>query len=157
MSFRTPSLSVLAASALLAGCAHVPFNRSTLPGSEPTNPPTTGAVVLTAEQLSADPTLTVLEAIQRVMPQVRRSRTVIGSCPSVLLRGRDSIVGTSQPTVYVDGTRTVDTCALSDLQASNAERVEVYPQGVTPRPGYRSYGHGLILIFLQRAIENDSI
>jgi len=32
-----------------------------------------------------------------------------------------------------------------------ARRVEVYPLGVTARPGYPSSGHGLILIFVQRS------
>ncbi len=152
MSLPRPSLSVLAASVLLAaGCAHVPFDRSTLPASVPDNQPTTGAVILTAEQLSADPTQSVLDAIRRAMPQVRPGMTPVGQCPSVLLRGRDSLLGTSQPTVYVDGTRTADTCPLKDIQAVDAQRVEVYPLGVTPRVGYPSHGHGLILIFMQRA------
>jgi hypothetical protein len=67
------------------------------------------------------------------------------------LRGKDSVTGSSNPDVYVDGTRTVDTCPLVSIQASSARRVEVYPHGVTPRAGYPSSGHGLILIFLQRA------
>jgi len=152
MSLSKPGLSVLAVSALLAGCAHVPFDRSVLPSNRgPDNPSTVAGVVITGTQLAADPTQSVLDAIQRAMPQVRPSKTALGACPSVVLRGHDSIVGTSQPTVYVDGQRTVDTCPLSDIQAVDAERVEVYPLGVTSRPGYASHGHGLILIFLQRA------
>jgi hypothetical protein len=40
---------------------------------------------------------------------------------------------------------------LNSILAINADRVEVYPLGVTPRAGYPSTGHGLILVFLQRA------
>jgi len=61
------------------------------------------------------------------------------------------VTGSSDPDVYVDGTRTVDTCPLVTLQAIEASRIEIYPLGVTSRPGYPSRGHGLILIFLQRA------
>lgn len=72
------------------------------------------------------------------------------------LRGNDSVTGSSDPDIYVDGTRTVDTCPLVNLQASSVGRVEIYPQGVTSRPGYFSSGHGLILIFLQRADSTDA-
>ena len=77
-------------------------------------------------------------------------------CPVVELRGKDSVAGSSNPDVYVDGTRTVDTCPLVTLQAMEARRVEVYPLGITPRAGYPSSSHGLILIFVQRADSSRS-
>ena len=44
---------------------------------------------------------------------------------------------------------------LFAIQAVSTERIEVYPMGMTSRPGYPSSGHGLILIFLARA-DTDS-
>jgi len=41
------------------------------------------------------------------------------------------------------------------IQAVSTERIEVYPMGMTSRPGYPSSGHGLILIFLARADTAD--
>jgi hypothetical protein len=129
-----------------------PYDRSTEPGGQPLPQTTAGSVILSGESLAADVTLSVLEAIQRVLPQVRVSDGPgPNRCPLVELRGKDSVMGSSNPEVYVDGTRTVDTCPLVSIQASSARRVEVYPQGVTPRPGYPNAGHGMILIFLQRA------
>ncbi len=141
----------LALSALVFGCATTrSFDRSTEPGGRPLGTTTSGTVILTGEALSADIGWTVLDAIRRAMPQLRISGWTANRCPVVELRGRDSVAGSSDPDVYVDGTRTVDTCPLTTLQAVQAGRVEVYPMGVTPRPGYPSSGHGLILIFLQR-------
>ena len=143
----SPTLCVL-----VLGCATTrPFDRSTEPGGKPLPPTTAGAVILSGEALSANPSLTVLDAIRGAMPQLRVSDWSRNHCPSVQLRGKDSVVGSSEPDVYVDGTRTVDTCPLVSLQAAETRRIEVYPQGVTSRPGYPSSGHGLILIFLQRA------
>jgi hypothetical protein len=59
--------------------------------------------------------------------------------------------GSNDPDVYVDGTRTNDTCPLITISAISTERIEVYPLGMTSRPGYPSSGHGLILIFTARA------
>ena len=109
-------------------------------------------MILTGEALSADPGRTVLDAIRRAMPQLHISGwSQYNRCPVVELRGKDSVVGSSNPDVYVDGTRTVDTCPLVTLQAMEARRIEVYPLGVTARPGYPSSSHGLILIFVQRS------
>jgi hypothetical protein len=138
---------------LVLGCASTrPFDRTTEPGGQPLPTTTAGSVILTSESLAADVTLSVLDAIRRVLPQVRVSDGAAPSlCPVVELRGKDSVTGSSNPDIYVDGTRTVDTCPLLSIQASEARRIEVYPHGVTPRAGYPNGGHGLILIFLQRA------
>jgi hypothetical protein len=146
-------LPLLTLSVLVLGCATTrPFDRSTEPGGRPLSPTTAGAVIVTGEALSNNPGWTVLDAIRRAMPQLKISAGPgVNSCPVVQLRGRDSLTGSSDPDVYVDGTRTVDTCPLVTLQAIEASRIEVYPLGVTSRPGYPSRGHGLILIFLQRA------
>lgn len=137
---------------LVLGCATSrPFDRSTEPGGKPLTTTTAGTVVLEGDALAVDPGRTVLEAIRLVMPQLKVTGWTINRCPMVELRGKDSVTGNSDPDVYVDGTRTVDTCPLSTLPAMQTQRIEVYPQGVTSRPGYSSRGHGLILIFLQRS------
>jgi hypothetical protein len=143
---------LLALPLLVLGCATSrPFDRSTEPGGKPLGTTTAGAVIITGEALSADPGRTVLDAIRHAMPQLRVSDWSRNHCPVVQLRGKDSVAGSSDPDVYVDGTRTGDTCPLVTLQATETRRIEVYPLGVTSRPGYPSSGHGLILIFVERA------
>ncbi len=151
-------LPFVAVSVFVLSCAtNRPFDRSTEPGGKRLPPTTAGGVILTGQALAADPTRTVLDAIRRAMPQLQVSDWSPRSrCPVVQLRGKDSLAGSSDPDIYVDGTRTVDTCPLVTLQAMEARRIEVYPLGVTSRPGYPSSGHGLILIFLQRAEPTDS-
>src|SRR5207247_6480067 len=125
--------------------------RPTVPVGAPLSQPTAGSVSPTGEDLSANPGWTVLDAIRRAMPQVKISTgRGLNPCPLIELRGKDSVTGSSDPDVYVDGTRTVDTCPLVTLQAIEASRIEIYPLGVTSRPGYPSRGHGLIPIFLPR-------
>ena len=153
-----PVPPVLALPLLVLGCATSrPFDRSTEPGGKPLPPTTAGSVILTGEALSAAPGRTVLDVIRRAMPQLRVSgSSQYTRCPVLELRGKDSVAGSSNPDVYVDGTRTVDTCPLVTLQAMEARRIEVYPLGITPRPGYPSSSHGLILIFVQRADSSRS-
>ena len=69
-------------------------------------------------------------------------------CPSVQLRGRKSIMGSNSPVVYVDGARTANSCILEMLSTTDINRVEVYPMGITHRPGYESSANGLILVFM---------
>jgi hypothetical protein len=97
----------------------------------------------TLAQLSGS---SVLDAIKLRLPQVRTFATT-GGCPGVLLRGPDRMMGTSNPDVYVDHSHMLDTCILAALRATDLRRVEVYPLGVTSRPGYTTGAHGLILIF----------
>jgi hypothetical protein len=148
------SFSALVGVSLLAvACAtSQAFDRTTEPGGKPLPTSTAGRLVLTGDALSGNGGWTILDAIKRAMPQMQVSDwTFPNECPNVQLRGHDSVVNNSNPDVYVDGTRTVDTCPLVTLPATGAQRVEIYPLGVTPRPGYPSQGHGLILIFMQRA------
>jgi hypothetical protein len=88
----------------------------------------------------------VLDVITLRMPQVRASGTP-GGCPDVVLRGVDRVMGGSNPEVYVDHTHVLDTCPLSTLFAADVQRVEIYPLGVTRRPGYPTAAHGLVLVF----------
>ena len=126
------------------------FDRTTEPGGRPLGTTTMNTVILTGDALKADASWTILDAIRRAMPALQVTDWTLNQCPVLIIRGRDSVVGNSDPDVYVDGTRTTDTGPLTTIQAIQASRVEVYPQGVTSRPGYPSRGHGLILIFLQR-------
>jgi hypothetical protein len=70
-------------------------------------------------------------------------------CPSVQLRGRKSFFGSSDPIVYVDGARTANSCVLEMLHTRDLTRVEVYPMGVSNRPGYEAHPNGLILVFVR--------
>jgi hypothetical protein len=146
-------LPPFALSILILSCTTSrPFDRTTEPGGRPLSPTTAGSVIITGDALSADPGRTVLDAVKKAMPQLHISSwSQYSRCPNLELRGKDSVTGSSNPDVYVDGTRTVDTCPLVTIQAMDARRIEVYSLGVTSRPGYPSSGHGLILIFLQRA------
>jgi hypothetical protein len=150
--FRTFSRLVVF-SALTVGCkTSQAYDRSNDPGNRPHSPGTTGSLILTGRSLSLDPGRTILDVIRRSMPQLRITGwTPYSRCPMLEMRGKDSMEGSNDPDVYVDGTRTTDTCPLVTIQAVSTERVEVYPLGMTSRPGYPSSGHGLILIFLARA------
>jgi len=144
---------VIALSALALGCkTSRPYDRSNDPGGRPLSSSTTGSLIIQGRALSADPSRTVLDVIRQAMPQLRIAGwTQYTRCPLLELRGKDSVEGTNNPDVYVDGTRTSDTCPLVTIQAVQTGRIEVYPLGMTSRPGYPSSGHGLILIFLARA------
>jgi len=144
---------VIGLSALALGCkTSRPYDRSNDPGGRPLSSTTTGSLIIQGRALSADPSRTVLDVIRQAMPQLRIAGwTQYSRCPLLELRGKDSVEGTNNPDVYVDGTRTSDTCPLVTIQAVQTGRIEVYPLGMTSRPGYPSSGHGLILIFLARA------
>ena len=150
---RLIALSVLA----LACKTSKSFDRTTQPGGRPLSATTTGSLIISGRALSADPGRTVLDAIRHSMPQLHISGwTPYTRCPMLQLRGMDSVEGNNNPDVYVDGTRTTDTCPLVTIQAVQTQRIEVYALGLTSRPGYPSSGHGLILIFLARADTPDS-
>jgi hypothetical protein len=153
------SVSSLVGLSLLAlGCAtSQAFDRSTEPGAKPLRTGSASRLVLTGQDLSGNGGWTILDAIKRAMPQMQVSDwSYPNNCPVLALRGQDTVTGDNNPDVYVDGTHSVDTCPLVTLQATEARSVEIYPQGVTSRPGYPSRGHGLILIFLQRAGETGA-
>lgn len=105
-----------------------------------------GAVVLTGPALE-DGSGSVLGAMTGKVPNLRVRKTQ--GCPDITLRSYVSYVGLSNPHVYVDGTRAIDTCVLESLRTNDVQRVEVYPQGVTRRPGYGTHAPGLILVFMR--------
>jgi hypothetical protein len=80
--------------------------------------------------------------------QVRRPPSE--PCPEITLRGPTSLTGSNSPVIYVDGTRTSNTCILDMLNVNDVERVEVYPMGIAPGGTHRNSPTGLILVFLRR-------
>lgn len=107
-----------------------------------------GAVILTGAALTDGPG-TVLAAMSGKVPNFRVQRRD-GRCPEITLRNSVSFQSVDvSPHVYVDGTRSTDTCILETLRADDVERIEVYPQGFTTRPGYGTNAHGLILVFMR--------
>ncbi len=117
-----------------------------------TMPASAHALVLQQKELAGDHGESLLQAMQANLPAVRVSGT--SGCPDVALRGPNPLPGVSEPTVYLDGARATNTCVLSDLPADQVARVEVYPQGFTPRPGYAPNASGLILVF-SRSAQDD--
>lgn len=110
-----------------------------------------GAVILTGTALE-DGSGSVLAAMRGKVPSLRVQQT--RGCPEISLRNYVTYIagsGYANPHVYVDGTRATDTCILESLRTNDVQRVEVYPQGVTRRPGYGTHAPGLILVFMRSA------
>ncbi len=138
--------------AALAGCAgNGAFHGDTdLTSAQPdAGPRSANVLVLKGAQLLLQQGATVLDAIRADLPAVRVTEQQ-QACPSLAIRGPDTLPGYTEPRVYVDGTATSNTCSLEDVQAIDVARVEVYPLGFTMRPGYAPNAHGLILVFTKR-------
>jgi hypothetical protein len=73
-------------------------------------------------------------------------------CPEVHLRGRQTILASPGPSIYVDGARAVNSCVLDEIAPSEVRRVEVYPMGV--HIGYAADRNGLILVFMRDGTES---
>lgn len=104
------------------------------------------AIVLEGKDLG-DRRGSLLDAMVGRVPILKVNRA--HPCPALALRGQNTVPGVTEPKVYVDGTRAQDTCVLTGLRAVDVERVEIYPLGVTSRPGYDMHSRGLILVFLR--------
>jgi hypothetical protein len=101
-------------------------------------------LVLDAAQLSGQHG-TLLNLLRSRVTQLR---VMAGdACPRLEMRGRRSITGRSDPSIYLDGTHAVNTCLLEQVSVTDLQRVEIYPMGITSRPGYRPSAGGLILLF----------
>ncbi len=139
-------VGVLALAAPLPGCAPAAAGS---PESGGIAGARLAAAVLLGGDVASYPTL--LEALRVRIPSTR----VVDrpTCPAIVLRGSRLPGPLSSPVVYVDGTRTTGTCALGDIAPRDVASVEVYPQGVTTRPGYARSSTGLILVFLKRGDE----
>ncbi len=146
MVVRSVGMMALAMmTAVVMGCAHGASDRTNESGARLEG----GAFVLTGEALEDGPG-SLLATLTGKVPNFRLQRNS-GRCPIITLRNAVSFQGTVNPHVYVDGTRATDTCVLTSLRSHDVERVEVYPQGVTRRPGYGTHAHGLILVFMKQA------
>lgn len=86
----------------------------------------------------------VLDVLRYRVPGMKVSPT--DDCPEVTLRGKSTIVTSSNPAIYVDGERAANTCILAMLSTFHLARVEVYPGGIPPA-GYLTNPYGVILIF----------
>jgi len=151
MTSRRALLSLLVALTLSAtACAHSrrsPFEGAPAEEPAPSVSFENGAVVLTGAALTDGPG-SLLATMSGKIPNFHVHR-ISGECPQITLRNVGNMSGVVSPHVYVDGTRATDTCVLESLRSTDVERVEVYPQGYTTRPGYGRHGPGLILVFMR--------
>ena len=139
---RCATISIAALIAV-ASCAHAtakPPDEAIVPDTESRN----GATIITSAvlQRSSQPLLDVMRTRLPYMQVVNGS-----PCPEIYLRGRSTLVTASNPAIYVDGQRATNTCVLQMLDASDLDRVEIYPSGVPKKPGYLNDPYGVILIF----------
>ena len=131
----------LAGAVLCAGCAPARTADGTGSGAGVGN-----AIVIPDESLeiSRGSLLTIMQDHVRGM---RVART--DECPHVVLRGGVGRSQAAEVLVYLDGQRMSDTCILEGLNIESIGHIEVYPGGVTQRPGYTSNSGGLILVFMK--------
>jgi hypothetical protein len=141
---RRSAFGVLAYIVLFAGCA----SRRQQTGAEREGVFfEKGAVILTGSALT-DGSGPLLAAMSGKVPNFRVQRRG-DRCPEITLRNNVSYTLSVNPDVYIDGTRATDTCILDTIRADDVDRVEVYPQGFTTRPGYGTQATGLILVFMR--------
>lgn len=109
-----------------------------------------GAFIIAGEDLK-DGRGDILNAMVGKVPNFRVNRPSMQTCPQISIRHATTHTSVVNPSVYIDGTRSQDTCILESLSTSEVERLEVYPAGFTTRPGYGRHSYGLILVFLRSA------
>jgi hypothetical protein len=132
------------------GCAGAaPASRSGADGEQGVRN-TGSAIVIEGEDIQGRG-----QTLLRVMAERVSSMSVdySGPCPSIQIRGRKSLFGSNDPLIYVDGARALNTCVLDDMSPDPVKRVEVYPSGVSHRPGYDTSRNGLILVFVLNGSE----
>lgn len=139
--------ATLAAAIAVAACASAPSRDEPVAGYSrlPGDNPSAGLVLSGPDLQEHDGDLLTFLAARVSGLSVDKSGF---PCPRVDMRGRKSLVGASDPAIYVDGARAANTCILQMLATRAVNRVEVYPMGITSRPGYKSHPNGLILIFM---------
>ena len=147
VSIRPQRFGLLVLALLLAACASQRFSEEQTGSFEGGVEIQGGATVISGVTLENE-TGSVLDALVGRVPNLR-IRRMSGDCPQINLRTSVSFESVTNPQVYVDGTQIADTCVLESLLAQNVEFVEIYPMGVTSRPGYATHSHGLILVFLR--------
>ena len=124
----------------LAACVAGPSGS----GPSPAERSSTSHVVISVAGMQAPPRLITLMEMRVRNMDVKESG---GACPEIEFRGRNSITAPTPPTVYVDGQRASNTCVLDLISPLDVSTLEVYPMGVSNRPGYLSTVGGLILVF----------
>ncbi|HEX6132574.1 MAG TPA: hypothetical protein VFZ24_01250 [Longimicrobiales bacterium] len=140
---RPTLLVTVSAALILTSCTALRRDRENMTGVAAEN----GGLVLSGASLT-DGRGDLLAAMMGKVPNFR-VRRLKEQCPQITLRNAVSFQSYVNPHVYVDGARATDTCILESLQTNDVERVEVYPTGVTVRPGYGRHAHGLILVFMR--------
>jgi hypothetical protein len=129
---------------LALGCAGAAPPRPG-PDSEREARNTGSAIVLEGEDFKGRSQSLLRLMVERVSAM---SVSYNGPCPSIVIRGHKSLFGSNDPLIYVDGARAMNTCVLDDMSPDPVKRVEVYPSGVSHRPGYDTSRNGLILVFV---------
>ena len=151
MSIRALMLPLVSLILVLGGCAALQSeSRTTRTEGGVEN--VGGATIVSGRALD-ERSGSVLDALQGRVPGMKILSHLEGECPQISLRSHVTFQSLVNPHVYVDGTRAVDTCILETLRTDDVDSVEVYPMGVTKRPGYGTHAHGLILVFMRGAQE----
>ncbi len=150
MSIRARRLALPCLVLIMSGCAFLESEgRTTRTEGGVEN--VSGATIVSGRALD-ERSGSVLDAIQGRVPGMRILNH-LDQCPQISLRSHVTFGSIVNPHVYVDGTRATDTCILQTLRTDDVDSVEVYPMGVTKRPGYGTHAHGLILVFMRGAGE----
>jgi hypothetical protein len=131
----TTRVFVIAMTLLLLGCGRV-SRRSESDTSR------NSAIVLRGSELTSN----LLDGIRNRIPGTTISYQR-GGCPRILFRGRRSVDQYGTPSVYVDGTLTIDTCVLTTLSVTEIDRVEVFTSGNAARADVRPNPSGLIFVY----------
>lgn len=138
------------AALLLAGCGLFEHHPGVGPPPYPEDVAAamhpSGAIVLDSTVLDYEHG-SVLAALSNNVANFLVQQT--SECPIIALRQSRGLPASSNPLVYVDGTRAANTCILESMLAAQVAYIEVYPGGVTSRQGYVSWPSGLILLFLR--------
>ena len=143
---RSPILALLVIG--LGGCAALQSERRTV-RTEGGIWNEAGATVISGSALD-EASGSVLNAMRGRVPGMRILGNLDG-CPQISLRNHATLNAVVNPLVYVEGTRTVGTCLLGTLRTEDVEAIEIYPMGVSRRPGYATHSNGLILVFMRGA------
>lgn len=142
---RTSLLAVLTLA--VAACGSAPISETSAGIGNLRGDNVTSGMVLTGPDLF-EHNGTLLRYLHARVPGMTVDHTS-PICPRVQIRGRKSLMGSNDPIVYVDGARTANSCILDDLLTRDLSRVEIYPMGVSNRPGYEAHPNGLILVFVR--------
>lgn len=104
------------------------------------------AIIIKGSDLNAG----VLETLRYRVPNMRVGTPPGSRCPRIVFRAERSINNQRDPSIYIDGTRMSDTCALLDVAATDVDHIEVYVSGMTPYAQIERNPFGTILIYRRR-------